>query len=104
MESHPGGPEQYMKELKEVIDADRGEGGSKRIIAVGEMGLGQSLLSSKIFQLIVETMTASTFPPKTCSSNTSPPSSAFRKSTGSLCSCTADTLTRTATLCGHWTK
>lgn len=42
METHPGGPEQYLRELREVIAADRGEGGSKRIIAVGEIGLGPS--------------------------------------------------------------
>lgn len=40
MNQHPSGPEGYVKELQQLIEEDRGEGGSKRIISIGEMGLG----------------------------------------------------------------
>jgi hypothetical protein len=30
-----------MKELTRLIEEDRGEGGSKKIISVGEIGLGE---------------------------------------------------------------
>ena len=31
-----------MKEFRSFIDEDRGEGGSKRIVSIGEVGLGMS--------------------------------------------------------------
>ena len=31
-----------MKELRSFIDEDRGEGGSKRVVSIGEVGLGMS--------------------------------------------------------------
>lgn len=40
MDKHPCGAEGYLKELTDLIDQDLGEGGSKRIISIGEIGLG----------------------------------------------------------------
>ncbi|EIW71710.1 hypothetical protein TREMEDRAFT_67918 [Tremella mesenterica DSM 1558] len=37
--NHPSGPEDYLSKLRELIAIDRGEGGSKRIISIGEIGL-----------------------------------------------------------------
>ncbi|WVQ75088.1 hypothetical protein IAR50_004697 [Cryptococcus sp. DSM 104548] len=39
MAKHPQGPSGYIRELCDVIDQDLGEGGSKRIISIGEIGL-----------------------------------------------------------------
>lgn len=39
IDKHRGGEEGYFGELEELIVSDRGEGGSKRIISVGEVGL-----------------------------------------------------------------
>jgi len=36
------GSEAYLSELKKLIEDDREEGGSKRIISIGEIGLGES--------------------------------------------------------------
>ncbi len=36
------GEEGYLRDLRELIKEDRGEGGSKRIISIGEIGLGKS--------------------------------------------------------------
>lgn len=40
MDKHPSGAEGYLKELTDLIDKDLGEEGSKRIISIGEIGLG----------------------------------------------------------------
>lgn len=42
METYEGGSEQYLKDLNRLIEEDRGEGGSRRIISIGEIGLGKS--------------------------------------------------------------
>ncbi|GFZ50121.1 Deoxyribonuclease Tat-D [Saitozyma sp. JCM 24511] len=39
IESYPGGAERYLADLRTLIAEDRGEGGSKRVISVGEIGL-----------------------------------------------------------------
>lgn len=39
IDRHPSGEEAYFRELEALISSDRGEGGSKRIISVGEVGL-----------------------------------------------------------------
>ncbi|WVQ79419.1 hypothetical protein IAT38_001516 [Cryptococcus sp. DSM 104549] len=39
IDSHPAGVDAYFSELTSIIDSDRGEGGSKRIISIGEVGL-----------------------------------------------------------------
>ncbi|WWC65660.1 uncharacterized protein I303_108281 [Kwoniella dejecticola CBS 10117] len=39
IDAHPSGFEGYMQDLRGLIDSDRGEGGSKRIISIGEIGL-----------------------------------------------------------------
>ncbi|OCF46111.1 TatD DNase [Kwoniella heveanensis CBS 569] len=36
---HPSGEEGYLADLRSLIEQDRGEGGSKRIISIGEVGL-----------------------------------------------------------------
>jgi TatD DNase family protein len=43
MEEHQSGAESYLEELSKLVADDRGEGGSKRIISIGEIGLGQSI-------------------------------------------------------------
>ncbi|WVR08249.1 hypothetical protein IAU60_005296 [Kwoniella sp. DSM 27419] len=50
---YPGGEPAYISELRKFIQADRGEGGSKRIISIGEVGLDYDRLhhSSKETQL-----------------------------------------------------
>lgn len=40
IDSYPGGSERYLADLRTLIMEDRGEGGSKRVISVGEIGLG----------------------------------------------------------------
>ena len=40
MDAHATGPPGYMAELRALIEQDRAGGGSKRIISVGEIGLG----------------------------------------------------------------
>lgn len=41
IDKHPQGAEAYFAELEQLIQDDRGEGGSRRIISVGEIGLGE---------------------------------------------------------------
>lgn len=48
METYQGGSEQYLKDLNSLIEEDRGEGGSKRIISIGEIGLGQFTLQESV--------------------------------------------------------
>lgn len=43
MDKYEGGDEAYVRDLNRLIEEDRGEGGSKRIISIGEIGLGKSL-------------------------------------------------------------
>ena len=42
LDSYTGGPDLYIDELRTLIQNDRGEGGSKRVVSVGEIGLGGS--------------------------------------------------------------
>ncbi|WVW86687.1 hypothetical protein I302_108741 [Kwoniella bestiolae CBS 10118] len=51
--SHPSGFEGYLNDLRKLISEDRGEGGSKRTISIGEIGLDYDRLhhSSKETQL-----------------------------------------------------
>ena len=42
IDKHPGGLDGYLEELAALVEEDRGEGGSKRIISIGEIGLGES--------------------------------------------------------------
>ena len=52
MDEHPSGPHGFVDDLAKLVQDDRGEGGSKRIISIGEIGLGEALLSnlpSKLF-------------------------------------------------------
>ena len=37
---YEGGQDAYLATLSQIIKEDRGEGGSKRIISIGEIGLG----------------------------------------------------------------
>jgi hypothetical protein len=46
IDSYPGGTERYLADLRRLIAEDRGEGGSKRVISVGEIGLGEYGTSS----------------------------------------------------------
>ncbi|ORY34938.1 hypothetical protein BCR39DRAFT_515713 [Naematelia encephala] len=50
---HPSGAEGYLSELSKLVQADRGEGGSRRILAIGEIGLDYDRLhfSSRETQL-----------------------------------------------------
>lgn len=41
IDKHPEGVDGYIRDLKALIEEDRGEGGSKRIISIGEIGLGE---------------------------------------------------------------
>jgi TatD DNase family protein len=41
IDQYPDGVDAYMRELGNFIAEDRGEGGSKRIISIGEIGLGK---------------------------------------------------------------
>lgn len=41
IDKHKGGEEGYFAELEALIDEDRKEGGAKRIISIGEVGLGE---------------------------------------------------------------
>ena len=45
LESHPSGDARYLEELVEVIEQDQSEGGARKIIAIGEIGLGTSASS-----------------------------------------------------------
>lgn len=45
MDKYEGGAEAYVRDLNRLIEEDRGEGGSKRIRSVGEIGLGRFLFS-----------------------------------------------------------
>lgn len=40
LDKHEGGADAYLAELRQLIEEDRGEGGSRRIISIGEIGLG----------------------------------------------------------------
>lgn len=40
--AHPAGEFAYLDDLERLIAGDRAEGGSRRIIAIGEIGLGTS--------------------------------------------------------------
>ena len=40
IDAHPSGPEEYISDLVKLIEEDRGQGGSKRIVSIGEVGLG----------------------------------------------------------------
>lgn len=44
IDSFKGGEEAYFSELETLISEDRGEGGSKRIVSIGEVGLGGYLV------------------------------------------------------------
>jgi TatD DNase family protein len=44
IETYEGGQAAYMSSLSEIIKQDRGEGGSKKIVSIGEIGLGTCLL------------------------------------------------------------
>jgi TatD DNase family protein len=46
IDAHASGAEAYFAELERLIEDDRGEVGSRRIISIGEIGLGQSSLAS----------------------------------------------------------
>ncbi|CAD6569898.1 MAG: hypothetical protein TREMPRED_005500 [Tremellales sp. Tagirdzhanova-0007] len=39
IDAHPSGPEEYISDLVKLIEEDRGQGGSKRIVSIGEVGL-----------------------------------------------------------------
>lgn len=41
IDTHSSISEGYLSELAKLVEEDRGEGGSKRIISVGEVGLGE---------------------------------------------------------------
>lgn len=41
IDKYPGGVTAYIEALKRLIEEDRGEAGSKRIISIGEIGLGE---------------------------------------------------------------
>jgi len=43
LDSFPRGAEAYLSDLNRLIEEDRGQGGSKRIVSIGEVGLGESL-------------------------------------------------------------
>ncbi|KAI9632991.1 uncharacterized protein MKK02DRAFT_35211 [Dioszegia hungarica] len=45
IDKHPQGADACFQELEQLIEADRGEGGSKRIISLGEIGLDYDRLN-----------------------------------------------------------
>jgi hypothetical protein len=57
MEEYPSGAESYLEELCKLVANDRGEGGSKRIISIGEIGLGQSVRLDQARDTQGQTMT-----------------------------------------------
>lgn len=43
IDKYPGGADKYFTDLEAFIESDIGAGGSKRIVSLGEIGLGKQL-------------------------------------------------------------
>lgn len=49
MDKYPKGPEAYLQELRGLIEADRAEGRGRKIISIGEIGLGERSSTLPLF-------------------------------------------------------
>jgi hypothetical protein len=111
IEKHAGGVDAYLSELESVIKEELAAGSDSRLVAIGEIGLGNAdrtggCTTNHLFVLADagfsyrQITTDCTTRQRKPNSLTFPACSPSRRNTTSRCSCTPATPTHTPTSCG----